>query len=78
MCVSFSDNQLVIVVEDCGPGSLLKKLGDVFHPFIQINAHSGGNGMGLTITKMLAYMMGGDITLSSQVGGGPALPCGCR
>ncbi|MEL5589479.1 ATP-binding protein [Serratia ureilytica] len=70
VCVSYGDNQLVIVVEDSGPGNPLKKFGDVFQPFIQINVHSGGNGMGLKIAKMLACMMGREIALSSRVGVG--------
>ncbi|MDL4454968.1 two component system sensor kinase [Klebsiella michiganensis] len=70
MLASCKANQLIIEVKDTGPGISANKHKDIFHPFVQINTYSGGNGLGLTIARMLAQLMGGDIALSSQPGKG--------
>jgi len=63
-----------ITVEDTGPGIAADDLDRIFHPFVQVDngytrAH-GGTGLGLTISRSLAQMMGGDITVDSAVGRG--------
>ncbi len=68
--VSCRENQLVIEVEDTGPGITPDKCRNIFRPFVQVNAYSDGNGLGLTIASMLARLMGGVIKLSSKVGEG--------
>jgi signal transduction histidine kinase len=63
-----------MTVEDTGSGVAPEDSERIFHPFVQVDngytrAH-GGTGLGLTISRTLAQMMGGDITLESFVGEG--------
>ena len=61
-------------VIDSGIGIDEKHLDELFHPFSQVDASScrrfGGTGLGLTISRRLARMLGGDITVSSMLGEG--------
>jgi PAS domain S-box-containing protein len=64
---------LVFEVEDTGPGIAPEELAVVFDPFVQ--ATSGqqpqeGTGLGLSISQQYVRLMGGDITVSSEVGQG--------
>jgi PAS domain S-box-containing protein len=63
---------LVIEVQDTGIG-ISKDLQDaVFEPFVQLKDYKqfGGTGLGLTITKKLASLMNGSISLKSEPGKG--------
>lgn len=64
----------VLRVEDTGVGIAPAKLGTIFHPFTQIDSGltrtKGGTGLGLTISRRLARLMGGDLTIASEVGRG--------
>jgi PAS domain S-box-containing protein len=65
--------RLVVEVEDTGPGIDAEALGGLFRPFVQARAgiHAqGGTGLGLAISREYARMMGGDITVTSEVGVG--------
>src|SRR5437762_2562268 len=59
-------------VTDTGTGFPQEKLISIFDPFVQ--AQSGharpreGSGLGLTISRRLARLMGGDLTVKSEVG----------
>ncbi len=61
-------------VHDSGAGISEGDMDQLFQPFTQIDASStrrfGGTGLGLTISRRLANIMGGDITVQSQVGSG--------
>lgn len=63
-----------IVVADTGIGIGRADQDRVFEPFQRIDqgraAVSPGVGLGLTITKLLTQIMGGEITLASQPGAG--------
>jgi len=63
-------NLLMISVEDSGKGISPEHLQTIFRPFVQVSEHSGGNGLGLTISAMLAQLMGGEIKVTSQPGKG--------
>jgi signal transduction histidine kinase len=63
-----------ISVRDTGVGISNDDLDRIFHPFVQVEngytrAH-GGTGLGLTISRSLAQMMGGEIHVLSAVGEG--------
>ncbi|HEY4587086.1 MAG TPA: response regulator [Brevundimonas sp.] len=61
-------------VHDSGAGISEGDMDQLFQPFTQIDASStrrfGGTGLGLTISRRLANIMGGDITVQSQLGEG--------
>ena len=63
-----------IAVADTGVGIAADKLGLVFEEFEQADASStrvhGGTGLGLTIARRLARLMGGDIRAESKPGSG--------
>jgi signal transduction histidine kinase len=65
---------LEITVADTGIGMSPDQMLRLFEPFIQADASItrafGGTGLGLTITRRLARMMGGDVTATSQLGRG--------
>lgn len=63
---------LSIEVEDSGPGIKDGELQTIFDPFIRGSAAQGvgGTGLGLTISKLLTALMGGELTVQSVVGEG--------
>jgi signal transduction histidine kinase/CheY-like chemotaxis protein len=62
----------VIEVQDSGPGMNEAELARVFEPFERGSAGGGshGAGLGLTISKMLTELMGGELSASSREGAG--------
>lgn len=72
--VAWSQGVLTITVADTGPGLSAQAQARLFAPFSQaddtIAAKHGGTGLGLTISRDLAVLMLGEITLSSQPGVG--------
>ena len=63
---------LLIDVEDTGPGIDLIELERIFEPFRQSEAgrEAGGAGLGLAISRQLAELMGGRLTVESRQGDG--------
>lgn len=61
-----------IRVEDSGPGIPPDKLAGVFEPFVQVASASQsgrrGTGLGLTVSRQLAMLMGGDLTVEGSAG----------
>jgi signal transduction histidine kinase len=62
------------VVEDTGVGIARDDIVTIFHPFTQVETGltrtKGGTGLGLTISRQLARLMHGDLTVESQPGKG--------
>ena len=65
---------IAFVVSDTGPGVPPDKREEVFEPFRQASTgysrQQSGTGLGLTISRRLARMMHGDVTLQPAAGGG--------
>ena len=61
-----------IRIEDSGPGIPAEKLAGVFEPFVQVASASQsgrrGTGLGLTVSRQLAILMGGDLTVEGSAG----------
>ncbi len=69
-----SNGYLLFHVKDTGMGIPQNHLDIIFERFRQVDAHSrhniGGTGLGLTISRSLVEMMGGDIWVESELGAG--------
>jgi signal transduction histidine kinase len=67
-----------VCVRDTGPGIPAALHEKVFEPFYQLGVKGGagddgaGAGLGLAVSRSLARLMAGDLTLESEVGGGCA------
>ena len=68
------DAVLGYAVEDTGVGLTDAQLARLFRPFVQADDSTtrryGGTGLGLTISRRLARMLGGDVTVRSTAGVG--------
>jgi signal transduction histidine kinase len=74
LTVNRSEEGFIFQVADTGIGISADKLTVIYQPFTQAdNSHTreyGGTGLGLTICKNYCEMMGGHITIDSEVGKG--------
>jgi len=70
--LSYAREMALFEIEDTGPGIASDELETIFEPFARgATAASGptsGTGLGLTISKMLTDLMGGEMTVSSKPG----------
>lgn len=59
-------------VRDTGPGIPADRREDVFEEFVRLDNAAGtrGSGVGLAISRNLARLMGGDVTVAEAPGGG--------
>ncbi|MCA9922488.1 MAG: PAS domain S-box protein [Anaerolineales bacterium] len=66
--------QVVFQVTDTGIGMTSEQLTKVFQPFVQVDNSAtrqyGGTGLGLAINQHFCNMMGGEISVESEVGHG--------
>jgi signal transduction histidine kinase/CheY-like chemotaxis protein len=66
--------ELCFSVQDSGIGMNLEQIDALFQPFAQADTSTtrkyGGTGLGLTISKQLAELMGSDISVTSVLGQG--------
>jgi signal transduction histidine kinase len=67
---------VTISVAETGIGMTAEQMGKLFQEFSQASSATaskyGGTGLGLAISKRFCQMMGGDITVESEVGRGSA------
>ena len=72
-CVTDEEN-VHLRVADTGVGIPREEIDRVFEPFVQLDSgltrKAEGAGLGLAISRRLARLMGGDLTLQSEVGKG--------
>lgn len=65
---------LFVSVRDTGIGMSREHMARLFQPFVQadpsITQQFGGTGLGLTITRRLAQLMGGEVSVESELGHG--------
>jgi len=65
---------ITTAVADSGIGMTPEQVGQLFQEFMQVDASTtrkyGGTGLGLAISRGICRMMGGDITVESEVGRG--------
>jgi signal transduction histidine kinase/CheY-like chemotaxis protein len=64
---------LISQIEDTGPGIPAHEMEQLFKPFEQTSSgrkKSSGTGLGLMLSRELAVLMGGDVTVSSECGKG--------
>jgi len=69
----YHNEQIRFQVEDTGAGISEEEIMDIFKPFHQVGdktLHAEGTGLGLTITKKLVEMMGGELHVKSTLGKG--------
>lgn len=69
-----SESRLLVQVCDTGPGIPAADLPHIFERYFQSKTRrlptEGGFGIGLALSKELAQLMGGDLRVESQLGGG--------
>lgn len=72
--ISSKNKRLTFNVIDTGIGMSQMQLTQVFNPFIQgdnsISRKFGGSGLGLSLSKQLASLMGGEISVRSELAHG--------
>ena len=74
VCEQTAPGRLAFIVHDTGVGIPLEAQDQLFERFHQADASTtrrfGGSGLGLSITRKLARLMGGDVSFSSVPGKG--------
>jgi PAS domain S-box-containing protein len=65
-----AEGRAVVEVRDTGSGIPPALLGRVFDPFFTTKPIGTGTGLGLSITHNIVTLMGGDISVESQIGRG--------
>ncbi len=68
--VNLQQDLLYFAVIDTGTGISAKNINKLFTPFPQITSHHESTGLGLTLSRKLAQLHGGDITVTSELGKG--------
>ncbi|MCF8058945.1 MAG: response regulator [Bacteriovoracaceae bacterium] len=68
---SYNNNHFSVTIKDSGIGMSKDVIAKVFEPFKQADISTtrnfGGTGLGLTITSELLYLMGGEISVESEL-----------
>ena len=83
LTVARQGDELVIAVSDTGVGIDAQYLEEIFQPFRQIDSAKtrvrGGMGLGLAVARRVAQALGGDVSVTSEIGKGSTftlrVPC---
>ncbi len=74
LACAVNNSTLEISIADTGVGIAAENIEDVFEPFWQAEQtatrKTGGTGLGLSVTRKLARLLGGDVTVASRMGAG--------
>ena len=71
MTFSYRNEVATLTVSDTGQGIAPEQMERIWHPFERAgDQHPGGSGLGLTITKLLVDILGGEIVAESTPGQG--------
>lgn len=74
LSAGLEDGRAVLRVSDTGIGIAPEHQSKIFEPFFQVEEamtrEKGGTGLGLTVARRLARLLGGDITVESRPGEG--------
>ncbi len=76
--VSWADGRAAFVVADTGPGMASDELTQLFAPFVQTATGRNskeGSGLGLAVSRQLARLMDGEISVTSELGRGSSFRC---
>jgi signal transduction histidine kinase len=72
--VAADDDEVFFRVIDTGPGIPPEQLDRIFDPFWQaeggLTRRMGGTGLGLSVAHRLTELLGGELSVSSEVGEG--------
>src|SRR5712671_657072 len=72
--LSVRSGTLEVSIADTGVGIPAENIEEVFEPFWQAEQtatrKTGGTGLGLSVTRKLARLLGGDVTVASRLGAG--------
>jgi two-component system sensor histidine kinase/response regulator len=69
------EREIILQVRDTGVGIPPERLEDIFDPFVQVEGSQrmeGSTGLGLAICRRLARLLGGDVSVASELGRGSA------
>ena len=68
----WNEGTLVLSVADTGRGISKENIDRIFQPFVQLadKNHRNGTGLGLPICQRLVRLMGGELTVASEIGVG--------
>ena len=71
------EDQLEVRISDTGIGMTAEQVTKIFDPFVQadnsVTRKFGGTGLGLSISKRIVESLGGEISVSSELGAGTEL-----
>ena len=74
LSVTLVDDELVIAIRDTGIGIVGEELEEIFEPFRQMEQgrtrRAGGTGLGLSVSRQLAALLGGELLVESTAGEG--------